>query len=125
VTDEPKTGAILWTDLTVPNADEIRDFYSRVTGWRAEPVKMGDYSDYNMIPAEGTEPAAGICFARGPNENLPAQWLIYVTVASLDESIKRCLEQGGKIVDGPRGMGKQRFCVIQDPAGAYAGLGGD
>jgi len=26
------------------------------------------------------------------------------------------------VVDGPRGMGEQRFAVIRDPAGAHMGL---
>ena len=86
---------------------------------------MGDYSDFSMVPPGTKAPVAGVCHARGPNANLPAQWLIYVSVPNLDASVKRCLELGGKIVDGPRAMGEKKFCVIQDPAGAVAGLIGD
>jgi predicted enzyme related to lactoylglutathione lyase len=43
-------------------------------------------------------------------------------VEDLDGSIKECLRLGGKVVDGPRPVGKQRFCTIQDPAGAVLGL---
>ena len=83
---------------------------------------MGGYNDFNMnLPASG-ETVAGICHARGPNVKLPPQWLIYITVADVDESAKRCVEFGGKIIDGPRLMGEYRFCVIQDPAGAVAAL---
>jgi len=32
------------------------------------------------------------------------------------------LSSGGKLIDGPRMMGKSRFCVIQDPAGAMIAL---
>jgi len=42
--DQPEAGTIVWTDLTVENAGEIRDFYCQVVGWRPEPVDMGDYS---------------------------------------------------------------------------------
>jgi len=48
--------------------------------------------------------------------------LIYITVADVDESAKRCIELGGKIIDGPKPMGEQHFCVIQDPAGAAVAL---
>ena len=68
--DKTQTGTILWTDLTVKNAEEVKDFYSKVIGWKPEPVSMGDYDDYNMAnPATG-EPAVGICHKRGTNENL-------------------------------------------------------
>ncbi|MGH9556791.1 MAG: VOC family protein [Terriglobales bacterium] len=122
-TPNNSVGQIAWRDLTVPDAAKVRDFYCSVVGWRAEPVDMGGYSDFNMLPpAAGSEPVAGICYARAGNANLPAQWLIYVTVADLDESMRRCVELGGKVINGPRNMGKQRYCVIQDPAGAVAAL---
>ena len=77
--DHP-AGTIVWKDLTVENADVIRDFYAEVVGWKHSPCDMGGYDDYNMIPPESNDPVAGICHARGANANLPAQWLIYVAV---------------------------------------------
>jgi hypothetical protein len=115
-------GAIVWADLTVKDASRVRDFYAAVTGWRFEPVAMGGYDDFNMLPPGGEGPVAGVCHARGPNAGLPPQWLIYVAVADLDASTRRCVELGGTLVDGPRSMGEKRFCVIRDPAGAHIGL---
>ncbi len=124
-TQDAPIGAVVWRDLTVDNAEEVRDFYCDVVGWQFEPVAMGAYSDFNMMPASGGEGVAGICHARGQNAKLPPQWLIYLTVADVDKSAARCLELGGKVIDGPRAMGRQRVCVIQDPAGAVAALVGD
>ncbi len=117
-------GSVVWVDLTVPNAQAIRDFYAAVVGWESEPVTMGDYQDFNMHPVGSDGPAAGICHARGGNATLPPHWLVYVRVADLDQAVARCQELGGRLVDGPRGMGEQRFCCIQDPAGAYMALVG-
>jgi predicted enzyme related to lactoylglutathione lyase len=116
------TGKIVWTDLTVNDADKVRDFYSSVLGWTSHGVDMGGYEDYEMKSTETGETVAGICHARGTNANLPAQWLIYIQVADVADSARKCIEAGGKIIDGPRPMGKQQICVIQDPAGAVAGL---
>lgn len=117
------TGRIAWSDLTVPNADELRDFYASVVGWSASSVKMGDYEDFAMVPSDTDQPVAGICHRRGPNEDLPAQWLIYITVPDLDASIARCKEGGGTVISGPKSMGGgSRYCVIRDPAGAVAAL---
>jgi len=120
--EEHPVGAVVWRDLTIENADIIRDFYGEVVGWKHEPCDMGGYDDYNMIPPKGGDPAVGICHARGPNGNLPAQWLLYVAVEDIDSSIRRAVELGGHLVDGPRKMGKSRFCVIEDPAGAVMAL---
>ena len=120
--DKPAVGSIVWRDLTVPDAEQVRDFYRAVVGWKAEPVAMDGYDDFNMTGPDDGEPLAGICHARGSNAELPAQWLMYITVADLDESIQRCTEMGGKVLDGPRTLGDGRACVIQDPAGAVAAL---
>ena len=122
-TPVPPPGSILWTDLTVPNAEAVRDFYREVAGWGVTPVDMGGYADYTMTsPADGSA-VAGVCHARGVNAGLPAQWLVYISVADLDDSIARCSKLGGSVVFGPRSMGQHgRYCVIRDPAGAVAAL---
>jgi len=120
---KPKIGAIAWIDLTVAAAQEVRDFYQEVFGWTSGEVEMGGYSDYTMHPPGGGDPIAGVCHARGPNTELPAQWLIYVTVPDLDRSLARCRARGGTVLTGPKGMGSAgRYAVIRDPAGAVAAL---
>ncbi|RPI18610.1 MAG: VOC family protein [Ignavibacteriae bacterium] len=115
-------GSITWQDLTVPNADEVKEFYSKVAGWEASEHDMGDYCDYN-IKVPGTDKViAGICHARGTNANIPPQWLIYISVEDVNKSAEQCTALGGKVIDGPRKMGHFNFCVIQDPAGAVAAL---
>jgi hypothetical protein len=116
-----KLGQVSWVDLTVKNAEQVRDFYKEIVGWNSSEVDMGGYSDFNMNLEDG-KTIAGICHSRGLNANLPAQWLIYITVSDLEKSLVRCRALGGKIVDGPRSMGESRFCVIQDPSGAVAAL---
>ena len=123
MSDKKAFGKIGWIDLTVDQADHVRDFYSQVTGWRSEPVSMGDYNDYCMIGSDGDSPVAGICHARGTNAGLPAQWMVYITVDNLEESIAKCLELGGQVIAETKDMGPDgKFCVIKDPAGAVAAL---
>lgn len=117
-------GKMLWTDLTVENAEDRKNFYGSVVGWTFSEQPVGDYVDYNVHNAlePGDECIAGICHKKGPNANIPSQWLSYVIVNNLDESLENCTKLGGKTVDGPRQMGKDRFAVIEDPAGAYLAL---
>lgn len=125
MTDAPRPtpGTIVWNDLTVPDAVAVREFYADVVGWQAEPVKMGEYDDFNMIAPATGEPAAGVCHARGVNAGLPSQWLLYVAVENLDARLARCLELGGTVLRPATKMGAMgRYGVIRDPAGAVMAL---
>ncbi|MBX3379712.1 MAG: VOC family protein [Phycisphaeraceae bacterium] len=123
-------GHITWHDYTTEDASRLRDFYKGVAGWETSDVAMSDaagaYADYCMHApgADGKRGpvVAGVCHARGPNAKLPSQWLMYITVADVAASAKRCVELGGKLLDGPRKMGGQMFCAIQDPGGAVCAL---
>lgn len=119
----PLQGTIGWIDLTIPNAPQIRNFYSAVVGWKSEDVSMGEYSDFNMIPGGGNEPVAGICHARGKNSDLPSSWMIYVNVDQLDSSLEACSQHGGKIIRGATSVGAMgRYAIIEDPSGANMAL---
>lgn len=116
-------GSVSWMDLTVPDATKVSDFYGAVVGWKKMGLDMGGYEDYCMMPPGKKKPASGICHARGDNADLPAQWLIYITVADLRASLKTCLAHGGEIVRNVREMGPMgKMAVIRDPAGAVAAL---
>ena len=118
---KPEIGSIGWIDLTVPDAESVRDFYAEVVGWTPEPLDMGGYSDFNMKAASG-EPKAGVCHARGGNVGVPQAWMIYIVVADLDASLAACRERGGEVLGEPRSMGEARYAFIKDPAGAAAAL---
>ena len=120
---QPEVGTISWTDITVDNAGDLKDFYAAVVGWKPDPVKMGNYNDYAMFTPSGSGCVAGICHARGVNAGLPSVWLVYITVGNLSESILKCEEHGGSVLGEPRNMGSAgRFCVIRDPSGAVVAL---
>ena len=119
---KPPVGSIGWCDLTVPDADTVRDFYRDVVGWTATGFDMGGYSDYVMNhPADGTA-ATGICWARGVNADLPPVWLVYFIVASLDASLTQVLARGGSVIREKTASGGGMVAVVRDPAGAVCAL---
>jgi len=120
--DKLNIGRIGWVDITVDEAEGLRDFYAHVVGWKPEDVDMGGYSDFNMMMPTTNIPAAGICHARGSNADLPRQWLVYIVVADVDASARQCVERGGELLAGPSALAGGRYCVIRDPAGAVAAL---
>ncbi|MDZ7765688.1 MAG: VOC family protein [Melioribacteraceae bacterium] len=121
--NEILVGSIGWADLTIDNAEEVKEFYAKVVGWKPAPVSMGDYEDFSMLSPDGKIPHAGICHNRGANKGLPSQWLIYINVTDIKKSVSVCKELGGKVLFEPKQMGEfGKYSVIQDPAGAFCAL---
>jgi predicted enzyme related to lactoylglutathione lyase len=118
----PAVGTIGWIDLTVEHADALRDFYAAVTGWTPTGITMGDYDDYAMCAPDGNA-VAGICHARGSNADIPPQWMMYIIVADVHESVRQCEARGGSIIGAVRDQaGQAQYAVIRDPAGAVCAL---
>lgn len=119
-------GRIAWLDLTVADADATREFYREVIGWSAQDVEMEDagerYADYNMLANE-SDPAAGICHARGMNQGLPPVWMIYLPVGDLEESLRRVEEEGGKVLKTSKTEdGRVAYAAVEDPIGVAFAL---
>lgn len=118
-------GRIAWLDLTVENADILREFYGSVVGWSVQSVAMSDgddrYADYSMLTEEGIA-AAGVCHARGGNQGLPPVWLLYLPVGDLVESLKRVREEGGTVLKESATDSGHGYAVIRDPLGVSLAL---
>ena len=53
------------------------------------------------------------------SQGIPSNWMLYIAVASADESARRAQELGGRVCGGPFDvMEYGRMAVIADPAGA-------
>ncbi|MCK7527930.1 MAG: hypothetical protein MZV64_65200 [Ignavibacteriales bacterium] len=52
---KPEIGSITWCDLTVPNAEEVKDFYAKVVGWMPQGLSVGDYEDFTMSAPESNK----------------------------------------------------------------------
>lgn len=118
-------GEVVWLDLTVERADEVRDFYAAVVGWRPEGVDMGGYEDFNMLAPESGRPAAGVCFRRGQNAAVPPGWMVYLRVADLDAALAQVEARGGEVLSPVRGGDGPRYAMIRDPSGATCALAED
>ncbi|RYG34326.1 VOC family protein [bacterium] len=111
-----------WHDLTVPDADRVKDFYQAVVGWSPTPLDMGGYDDYVMN--DGEEPVSGVCHARGQNASLPPVWLVYIEVEDVDVAVTACKANGGEKISQIFSSGESRYCVLKDPAGAVFAVSG-
>lgn len=115
-------GAIISADLTTSQAGSLKNFYEAVIGWKSEEMQQKDgeetYPDYVMKDDQGNW-VTGVCHARGVNIGIPPVWMVYINVADISESIRKCTELGGKIIKEARTKeGELQYAMIQDPAGA-------
>jgi predicted enzyme related to lactoylglutathione lyase len=114
---------IAWNDITVDNADELKDFYSEVFGFKSISVPMEGYNDYIMVESNDPDsPIGGICHKKGVNSDMPGGWIPYVEVSELESILLKVKANGGKIVDGPRIAGEGEIAIIKDISGGFMGL---
>lgn len=122
-----KYGQFVWTDVTVENPTELKEFYKDVFGWSEFAVGMKDgdeeYNDFAMMIDEET-PAGGVCTKRGQNKEIPSQWIMYINVENIDESLEKCLQLGGKLIHENRKKdGSLHYVIVSDPKGHVFGMG--
>ncbi|SHI19023.1 VOC family protein [Ferrimonas marina] len=118
--NDANPGSFVWQDLTVDDPVPVAHFYQQVVGWQIQTVAMEGYDDFAMVA--GDKMVAGVCHARGGNADMPPQWLLYVAVANLEESLAKVAQAGGQCIAGPKALGEDRYAVVQDPAGAVLAL---
>jgi predicted enzyme related to lactoylglutathione lyase len=143
-----KLGDMVWMDLSVANAVEVKDFYQGLFGWKSQGIGMDDqgekYEDFEMVsPAalKKEEPqskssahvdnqegvpsqdfSTGICHSKGANADIPAAWLPYFLVENINVAVQFVNDNDGDLVTSIKSLGEDQFCVIKDPAGAMCAL---
>lgn len=127
-------GDMAWMDLSAPNAEQVKNFYQKLLGWKCEEVSMScgeeKYVDFTMssiqnetkdTPSSGNF-VTGVCHAKGANKDMPAVWLPYFLVANIDEAVEIVQREGGGLVTDIKSMGADKYVVIEDPSGAKCAL---
>jgi predicted enzyme related to lactoylglutathione lyase len=113
-------GQFVWYELTTPDVDGARDFYSPLTGWGTQQFD----SDYTMWTTDGV-PFAGVfqLTAEMKAQGIPPNWMPYIETDGVDDIARRATSLGGQLLHGPRDIpGTGRYAVIQDPQGAVFGI---
>lgn len=111
-----RLGTIDWVDLSTPDVDRSRTFYSAVLGWtyQTSTTPMGSY---HLALADGQQ-AAGM-MASDPASAAPPSWTSFVRVSDVHEAVVACADAGGSVLAEPFEIpGGARVAVIADPTGA-------
>jgi predicted enzyme related to lactoylglutathione lyase len=108
-------GTFSWTDLSTPDPDGAKHFYTGLFGWEAEDLPLPDGGVYTFLRKAGKEVAA-LSAAR---EGQMTAWLSYITVDDADAVASRATELGATQLGEPFDvMEAGRMGLIQDPTGA-------
>lgn len=115
------SGTFCWTDLTTPDQDGAKRFYSSLFGWVADDVPLGQGASYSLQRLDGKSVAA--ISPQPPQQRdagVPAAWNSYVAVESADAALVRARELGANVhADAFDVFDAGRMGVVQDPQGAY------
>lgn len=108
------SGEWLWVDLFTRDAQAANDFYGALAGYAAQTVKTGGDHSYNLLTRNG-HAFAGVVELRW--EEVEPNWLPYVKVDDLDETIRRATKLGGILI-----LRHENVAVIADPSGGVFGI---
>ncbi len=111
-------GVFSWCELVTSDVEGAKSFYQDLFGWVMTDLPMEGMT-YTMVKA-GDREVGGIMATPTECGEMPPVWGSYVTVDDVDEVAGKVEELGGKVLVEPRDIPDVgRFCVIQDPQGAF------
>ena len=118
--DRYEPGSFCWVELGTTDQSAAKSFYEALFGWKATDFPMGPGSFYTMFQLDGRDAGAAYTLTTELEQGVPPHWMLYVAVASADETAAKVKEAGGKVVAGPFDVATfGRMAVLQDPAGAH------
>ncbi len=116
-----KPGTFSWADLSTPDQDGAKAFYTALFGWDVQDNPVGDEMVYMMMMV-GDKPVAAISPQPQQQREMgaPPMWNSYVTVENADAALEKAKELGGT-VHAPAFdvMDVGRMGVVADPQGAF------
>jgi predicted enzyme related to lactoylglutathione lyase len=115
--DDAVVGDFSWHELTTPDPKAAWDFYRALFGWEERgSFDMGPAGPYAMFGHAGSTKARGGMYRKPPD--VPARWLSYVRVPSVDTAAAAVKRLGGRVVSGPMDVpGGDRIAMCVDPQG--------
>lgn len=118
--DHHAPGTFTWIELATDDQNAAKGFYSSLFGWTINDMPIGPNDLYTIFRIDGRDAAAGYTMRADEQAmGIPPHWNLYIAVASVDESVKKVPDLGGKVIAPPFDvMDAGRMAVIQDPTGA-------
>lgn len=108
-------GSFCWIELATTDVPAANKFYTGLFGWTITEMPMGDDGVYTIFQYGGRDVAA----MHGNTMGAPPNWLSYIAVENVDNSIVKAKDHGGTVAAGPMDVfDAGRMAVLMDPQGA-------
>ena len=123
----PKIGEVGWNELATTDTNAAAKFYGKLFGWQSTPfTPQGGQTTgghpYFLFKLDPNSKGEGGMMPV-PHPEMPSQWVPYVAVSNVDESLALATKLGAKTCLPVTSIGEiGRIAVIQDPQGATIGL---
>lgn len=114
-------GAFSWLELMTRDLAAAERFYTGLFGWTARSQSIGgmQYTNFYL----GGEQVAGMMRITPDMGRIPAAWALYFGVERCDESTRRAVSLGGKVMVPSQDVsGVGRFSTVLDPTGGVFSL---
>lgn len=116
-----KPGALGWNELLTNDTGKAKEFYTKLFGWEAKPMPMGEH-DYTVFML-GEQYAGGMMAIQAEWGPVPPNWMVYIVTADCDATTATAREAGADIKMEPMDIPNVgRIAVITDPQGATFGI---
>jgi hypothetical protein len=114
-------GVPSWADLSTPDVDASKLFYSGLFGWEAQDAGPAEETGgYAMFTLKGRN-VAGLSPVQ--DDSQPPMWSAYVATDDADAVAQRAAQAGGNVLFGPMDvMDAGRMAVLAHPAGGMIGV---
>jgi hypothetical protein len=116
-------GAFCWVELGTTDATAAKAFYGGLFGWTPEDMPMAS-GEYTMLKLAGLELGAMYTLTEEMRrQGVPPNWMLYVNVGSVDDTVAKVAAAGGQVVTGPFDVADAgRMAVLRDPQGALVSI---
>jgi predicted enzyme related to lactoylglutathione lyase len=120
--DVEKHGEFCWNELVTTDHKAAFTFYHELFGWEhLADHDMGPMGTYLLYGRGGKQ--VGGMFTKPRDMPMPAAFLYYVQVDSLDAALTRANKHGAKVLNGPIEVpGGAHIVQLMDPQGAAFAL---
>jgi predicted enzyme related to lactoylglutathione lyase len=114
-------GAVSWSELVTSDVAAAKSFYGKLFNWTFEDAPMEGMA-YAMVKVNGEE-IGGMMPISDEAKGMHPAWGLYITVDDVDATAEQATGLGAKIYMPPSDIPEVgRFCVLQDPQGAYISI---
>jgi uncharacterized protein len=112
-------GTLCWADLSTPDPERARKFYTDMFGWKISDDTDDDPPSGYVHIQNGEEFIGGIPPVKHRQPGTPAHWMPYFYASNCDSTAAKAKQLGARFYMEPMTMENVgRFGVLADPQGA-------